>query len=276
MGTATRRRASEAAALALGAIGLLAAAGAPAGGGPAPAAAEAAPEARALLGASEAELRARVGALREVEVEPVRSLHERILEGAEPRAGAKPEQSEGDVGAAQSPFRDQRRLIREPGEGEVARAEYDLYRGRVYRVRWRLPERFERPVMEPAVAHLSARLGEPAYDQTVEAKLGSGKATLRRAGWRRGGHALELRQLSPFSGGPLYLTLSDVATLEAIFRAQVVPLPQPETTEPWWKHPQRPPALLTPVERKHLWNVLDELVARMGFQSPDRAEEAPG
>jgi len=217
----------------------------------------------ARLGMSEAELRQLFGpALASVPVEPVRSAHEQLLEGGPPPppAGAParlPEPAES--------FAEQTRLGRTLATGDLRRAEYDLFHGRVYRLRWLLSERFERPLMEPLVAHLRESLGPPAYDQTLSARLGSGKSELRRTGWRRGTLALELRQLHPFTGGPLYLTLSDVAAMQAIVEARATVLPQPETSGEWWRRPQPPPALLTSAERNALLAAIAALVAGTGF-----------
>ncbi len=215
----------------------------------------------ARLGMSEAELRERFGpALASVPVESVRSAHEQLLEGVPPpTAGAPP------VPAPADPFGEQQRLGRALASGDLRRAEYDLFRGRVYRLRWLLSERFERPLMEPLVAHLRESLGPPAYDQTLAARIGSGRSELRRTGWRRGGLALELRQLHPFTGGPLYLTLSDVAAMQAIVEARAAVLPQPETSGEWWRRPQSPPSLLTAEQRDQLLAAIDALVAGTGF-----------
>lgn len=210
---------------------------------------------------SEAELRQRFGsALASVPVVPVRSVHEQLVEGG-------PAEPDGAKLRAESvePFAEQVRLGRAIAAADLRRAEYDLFRGRAYRLRWLLSERFERPLMEPLVAHLRESLGPPAYDQTLAAKLGSGKSELRRTGWRRGRLALELRQLHPFTGGPLYLSLSDVAAMHAIVEARATALPQPETSGEWWRRPQSPPALLTAAERNALLAAIDALVAGTGF-----------
>ena len=215
----------------------------------------------ARLGMSEAELRQRFGpALASVPVQAVRSAHEQLLEGGPPPPDKAPAPSE-----PAQPFGEQRRLGRALASGDLRRAEYDLFRGRVYRLRWLLSERFERPLMEPLVAHLRESLGPPAYDQTLAARLGSGRSELRRTGWRRGTVALELRQLHPFTGGPLYLTLSDVPAMQAIVEARAMVLPQPETTGEWWRRPQSPPALLTTAERNALLAAIDALVAGTSF-----------
>lgn len=208
------------------------------------------------LGTPEAALRERfAGALREEKVERLRSLQERILDGA----GTPPGE------AAAEAFAGQKRLVRELDGGDVARAEYDLFRGRVYRTRWRLAERFERPLMPPLVAHLSERFGEPAYDQTLEGRIGSPRAELRRVGWRREGRALELRQLHPMTGGPLYLTLSDPAAMQAIVEARALVMPQPERRESGVDELGRPPVLLSSKERESLLAGVDALLAQIGF-----------
>ncbi len=225
------------------------------------------------LGAGEDELRERYGeGLREVHVERVRSLHERVGElmrpapgGPRAGAGADAEPAPGTEDAAPQAFPGQRRLARGVTEGDVRRVEYDLHDGRVYRIRWLLSERFERPLMPAIVARLPARLGAPRYDQTLEAKLGSGRADLRRSGWERQGRALELRQLHPFVGGPVFVTLSDTAALQAIVDARGTALPQPESAEDWWLRPQQPPKPLTPEERDELVAALDALVAGIPF-----------
>ncbi len=231
------------------------------------------------LGAGEDELRERYAeGLREVHVERVRSLHERVDELMRPEpggppAGAKtgearpgPPQTPAAAGeAAREAYPGQRRLTRALHEGDLRRVEYDLRDGRVYRIRWLLAERFERPLMQPLVARLATRLGPPRYDQTIEAKLGSGRADLRRSGWQRQGRALEVRQLHPFSGGPVYVTLSDTAALRAILAARGTPLPQPETAGHWWRRPQQPPKPLTPEERDELVAALDALIAGIPF-----------
>jgi hypothetical protein len=156
----------------------------------------------------------------------------------------------------------QQRLVR-ASDGNLQQVEYDLAEDRVYRVRWRLAERFERPVMDAVVARLTARLGEPAYDQTLRAKLGSVRADLRRAGWVLGARALEIRQLHPFNGGPFFVSLADRATLETIVAARGTPLPQPDSTGAWWRRPQRSQTLLSAAERDSLAMEVDGLVAAL-------------
>jgi len=223
-----------------------------------------APEEPPGLGASESALRERFGdTLREASAERARSLGERVRE--RPVEG---EPSEAGEAAPEAPPA-QRRLRRESTRADVAYVEYDLFRGRVYRVRYRLADRFERPLMRELVGLASERLGAPAYDQTLRAKLGSGRAELRRAGWQRDGRALELRQLHPLNGGPLYLTLQDLAAMQAIVDAGAIALPEPETSEPWWRQPDAPKlpkfSLPTPEERSELVAAFDGVLGSIGF-----------
>jgi hypothetical protein len=215
------------------------------------------------LGASEAELREAFGeALQEQTVRVPPTLTEQVLElsrKTEEEGAAPPPPEPAD------PFPDQLRLARRVPDGDVQAAEYELHRGRVYRVRWRLAERFEHHLMPGLVRHLSARLGEPVYDQTLKAKLGSPKADRRRTGWRKGSRALELRQLHPFDGGPLYLTVTDLEAAQTVIDAGGTLLPEPETSGTWWKKPQRTPRLLTSQETTELLSAVDLLVTEAGF-----------
>ena len=223
----------------------------------------------ARLGMPEAELRALFGAsLSEVDVRTARPAHLPVEEsgGAHDGDGEAGEGAdapsprkagEGDA----SPYRDQTRLARRVAEGDVRRVEYDLHAGRVVRIRWRLAERFEQPVMDALVARLSARLGPSDYDQTIEARLGSGKATLRRAGWTTGERGLEVRQLHPLTGGPLFVARSDLAALRQIVSAGGVVMPEPDTSEAWWRRPQAEPRLPTSKEIEERVAAVEALVA---------------
>ena len=162
----------------------------------------------------------------------------------------------------------QERLARDAAHLDVVRVEYDLDGGRVYRIRWRLAERFERPVFDALVQHLHERFGAPVYDQHVRAKLGSGKSDLRRAGWRVGeGSALDLRQLHPLAGGPLYVSVTERAALQQIIDSGRVALPEPETREPWWRGAQAAVSFVTPREQAELIAAFDALLDRMGLES---------
>ena len=164
------------------------------------------------------------------------------------------------------PFSEQRRLVRQPDDEDVRRVEYELFRHRVYRVRWQLAERFERPWMAPLVAHLTAELGKPYYDQLIEGKFGSGRATLRRAAWQHKPRGLEVRQLNPLLGGPFFLTLSDQAAIKAIVASGGTAAPEPDSIGPWWQEPVKPPALLTARERDALLVAFDGVLAQAGWQ----------
>ena len=167
---------------------------------------------------------------------------------------------------AKDPFEGQQRLRRKPEDGDVQSVEYELFRGRVYRVRWQLVERFERPLMTSLVAHLTTQLGKPYYDQLIEGKFGTGRATLRRAGWRDGPRSLEIRQLNPQLGGPIFLTLSDQATLRAIADAGGTAAPEPDSIGPWWQKPVKPFARLTAPERDALLVAFDGVLAEVDWQ----------
>lgn len=262
MGMGTRRPASETAlgfcaslfatwvfaarALAVGAVP-------PAGAAPAPLALP------PLLGASSETLRARFGdALRRVEVTVPDSLYEQVLEGSRP---APPGKSPAKKAATA-----QTRWGR-AADGAVRREEYDLAEDRVYRVRWHLAEGYEHPLMNEVVARAAQRFGRPAYDQTLRAKPGSPRADLRRAGWTLDGRALEIRQLHPFTGGPIFVSLADRAALQAIVDRHEIPLPQPDTTGAWWRRAQRPPSALKEAERRARVDEIDALLERIATGS---------
>jgi hypothetical protein len=232
------------------------------------------------LGATEAQLRARFGeSLSQVDVRTARPLHLRVPgRGAAGAAGEARDGGPAPTGTAESPpvpasgampYGDQQRLARTVSDGDVQRVEYDLHDGRVVRIRWLLAERFEQPVMDPVVSRLSERLGAPAYDQTIEGKLGSGKATLRRAGWTEAGRGLEVRQLHPQTGGPLYVTQSDLEALQAIVSEGGVVMPEPDTTQAWWRRPQSAPRLPTADEIAEGVAAVEALVRSTSF-SPRR------
>jgi hypothetical protein len=193
---------------------------------------------------------------------------------AESAAGDPPTAATGPASQeARDPLANQKRLVRKIGAGDVAGVEYELYQDRVYRIRWRLAERFEIPVMDAAVAHLTKEFGKPVYDQSFEAKVGSRKAERRRAGWKQAGLLLELRQLRPLGGGPIFVSLSDLAASQSIIDAQGILMPEPETTEQWWRGPQKPPGLPTADERAAAVVAIDEVVAATVFARTGRQPE---
>jgi hypothetical protein len=222
-----------------------------------------------LLGSTEAELREELGAAlrpQKIELRPGQGL----------AALHPPAQAAGSV----DPFAEQQRLVWQPNDGDLGRVEYELFRDRVYRVRWQLAERLERAWMAPLVEHLTAKLGEPYYDQRLEGKFGTGRATLRRAGWQHGPRNLEVRQLNPLVGGPIFLTLSDTATIKAIAASGGTAAPEPDATGPWWQEPMEPPQSLTAPERDALLVAFDAVLARADWPpepSTDRsADEEEG
>ena len=187
-------------------------------------------------------------------------------------AGAvEPEQLPAEV---ENPFAEQLRLIRKPDAGDVQSVEYELFRGRVYRVRWRLADRFERSLMIALVPHLTTKLGKPYYDQTIVGKFGTGRATLRRAGWRHESRSLEIRQLNPQLGGPIFLTLSDQRMIRAIAESGGTAAPEPDSIGVWWQKPIKPFAALTAPERDALLAGFDGVLAEVGWPSAT-AEDPP-
>ncbi len=118
---------------------------------------------------------------------------------------------------------------------DLAYAEYDLFQGKVYRIRWRLAERFERPLMPRIVDRMTHRFGAPIYDQLVEATLGSSRSSLRRAAWAWSGGTIEVRQLQPQQGGPLFLTWMDQDAVDGILKKELQVPPQPDQLPPWWE-----------------------------------------
>ena len=155
-------------------------------------------------------------------------------------------------------------FFRRGAEG-IDRVEFELFRDRVYRVRWKLAERFERPVMPSLVDHLTADLGRPYYDQTIEGKFGSGRATMRRAGWKNEDRNLELRQLNPMVGGPLFLTVSDLGAIREIIASGGTAAPEPDSIGPWWQKAVKPLPPVTPPERKALLDGFHVVLARVGW-----------
>lgn len=226
----------------------------------------------ALLGYGEAELRAEFGAaLKAQPIElrlaldpwkakiPVDALVAKAV--AEDMAPAVPPPAD-----VKDPFAGQLRLIRKPEAGDIQSVEYELYRGRIYRIRWQLAARFERPLMTSLVSHLANRLGKPYYDQLIEGKFGTGRATLQRAGWRRGSRILEVRQLNPRVGGAIFLTLSDHAIVRTIVESGGTAAPEPDSIGPWWQKPVKPFVHLSDPEREALLVSFDAVLAGVGWE----------
>jgi hypothetical protein len=226
---------------------------------------EAGGPARARLGMTEAQLRALHGTTLRAEkivapAEQASPIPARLtLPKKTGTSGQAPAPPPAD------PYVNQARLVRTPGEGDVVAEEYLLHKGRVYRIRWTLADRFEQPIMSDLVEQGTKRFGEPAYDQNIVQRPGSAKANLRRSAWVRGARSLEIRQLNPIMGGPLYVTLSDGAAIKAIVRDGGTVAPEPETAGSWWLAKQRKPRLPTPEERAALEGALWKIVERSGF-----------
>ncbi len=146
-------------------------------------------------------------------------------------------------------------------QSDLAYAEYELFRGKVYRVRWRLAERFERPLFSRIVDRMAHRFGSPIYDQLVEAKLGSDRASVRRAAWGWSGGTIEVRQLQPQQGGPLFLTWVDQKAVDGILDAGLQVPSQPDQLPPWWEGKPASPRPLTAGEDEPLLLGFEALLA---------------
>jgi hypothetical protein len=211
------------------------------------------------LGTDEAELRAAWGdALQAVAFEsPEHTLHRPTFSSPAGDIEPLPEPT---------PYADQLRLRRTIAEGDIRSVEYELFRGRVYRIRWELADRFHTRFMDELVHQATHCYGAPAYDQTIEAKIASGEATLRRAGWRRGGRLLEIRQLNPLLGGPVFITVTDIDASQAIIAARGTLAPEPERrAEPWWKRAGEPPQLPSEDERAALVRAVAAVLSQTEF-----------
>lgn len=135
---------------------------------------------------------------------------------------------------------------------DVARIQYELWQGRVYRIRWRLAPAFERPIFDELAERGRFCLGAVDLDQTFEAEPGSAEATLRRVVWTHADRRIELRQLHPLAGGPVYLSATDLEALRAIGSAERAPFPDPSRSAPWWTRSLRPPKPVAAEERGRL------------------------
>jgi len=211
------------------------------------------------LGAEERQLRAAWGD----------ALEPQTIEHLGPdfqRLAPRPEPDDSGAKAGANPYADQLRLRRVLTEGDVRRVEYELFRGHIYRIRWELSDRFHAPIMDDFVRQAAHCYGPFRYDQTIEAKLGSGEATLRRAGWERDGRLLEIRQLNPLGGGPLFVTVTDRKNSKAIIAARGSLAPEPtRRAEPWWQRKNRSPAPPSDDERSALIRALAAVLSQTGF-----------
>lgn len=207
------------------------------------------------LGSSEAELRARFG-------------EALVAQAMEPhRAPRRPESEAQAASREESPARyaGQLRLRRTLAGGDLAFVEYDLHAGAVYRIRWRLADRFSVPIMDDLVAQASACYAEPRYDQEPEWKLAEAKASLRRAGWQRDDRLLEVRQLHPLNGGPVFVTTTDLAAVRGIVAAGGAASPDPVSSPPWWARKRASPGELSPERGQQLTRDFAQLLSLSAF-----------
>lgn len=215
------------------------------------------------LGGEESALRSAWGdALRARAIEPAASNFPRpVPPQSAPTGGG----GTGSVPSAK-PFAEQLRLLRTLPDGDIRAVEYELFRQRVYRIRWTLSDRFHVAIMDAIVHQAGHCYGEPEYDQTLEAKLGSGAATFRRAGWRRDGRLLEIRQLNPLLGGPIFVTITDLAASRAIIAAEGSLAPEPDRRrQPWWQRAGQPPGLPSDEEREALARAFAAILSQTDF-----------
>ena len=154
------------------------------------------------------------------------------------------------------------RLWRTHFGDDVAVFEYDLHAGRVYRIRWRLAERFEVPALDVLLARGRVCFGPPAYDQTLEPKVGHPRPVVRRIGWRHGGRRVELRQVNPLTGGPVYLSIADETALEAANKAGAEPPVASTPAGSWWRQPRRT-RIPGKAERRALGDAFGVLLAEL-------------
>jgi hypothetical protein len=203
------------------------------------------------LGAEESKLRTAWGdALQPQKIEHLGPDFQRL---AQP-----PEVDDSNAKDGADPYANQLRLLRV--------LEYELFRGRVYRIRWELSDRYHAPIMDDFVQQAAECYGPFRYDQTIEAKLGSGESTLRRAGWERHDRLLEIRQLNPLGGGPLFVTMTDRKISKAIIAARGSLAPEPKRrSEPWWQRQNPSPAPPSEAERSALVQALAVVLSQTGF-----------
>jgi hypothetical protein len=209
---------------------------------------------RVHLGESEA-------VLREVWGDALESRELKLL-GPDFQRLARP----ADAEKAGNPYTEQLRLHRSVAEGDIRNVEYDLFRGKIYRVRWKLSERFHAPIMDAIVRQGNDCYGEADYNQTIEAKLASGEVTRRRAGWSRDGKLLEIRQLNPLLGGPVFVVVTDEAASRALIAAGGSISPEPtRRDEPWWRRGSVTPTLPTESEREALARSIAAVLSQSDF-----------
>ncbi|MDP3936863.1 MAG: hypothetical protein Q8R92_01860 [Deltaproteobacteria bacterium] len=218
------------------------------------------------LGATEKALRASFGeALRPAPLEVKKHPGYAFME-EKMRARQLPgEGEEAEPVPALNPYEGQQRLVRKLSGGDVAEVEYDLFAGKVYNIRWKLADRFERTIVEDYVEAATKRYGKPDYDQFVEARFGSGKTDVSRSGWSRDGRIIEVRQLDPKSGGPVYVTVGDRKAYDAIVAARGVIAPSPQSMGPWWERPAKQYEPMSKKEREALLAAFGAVLDQTAF-----------
>lgn len=143
---------------------------------------------------------------------------------------------------------------------DIVAIRYDVHAGRVYRIRWRLAERFEVPILDALVVRGRLCFGRPAYDQTLKPKAGRLEPVVRRIGWRHGAKRFELRQVHPLTGGPVYLSITDHAALQTALKDRTAPPDEPTTS--WWRKPRKT-RIPGPDERRTLADAFGALLAQL-------------
>ena len=146
---------------------------------------------------------------------------------------------------------------------EVAYAEYELFDGRVFRIRWSLTDRFDRPIYSYLLGRTRRRLGEPEADQLVGWAPHTPPADaplLHYSSWQLGERSLELRQLEPLSGGTVFLTLADERMFLEARIAHNPPVAQPDRMLPFWQRKDSRLKIPTEAERWQLMWTFDDVV----------------
>jgi len=170
----------------------------------------------------------------------------------------EPPASESKVASEGRPLRWTR-----DAQGELQSVEYESWQGRIYRIRWRLSDSFERPVFDEFLRRGEICFGAPEYDQTFEAEPGSPKATLRRVAWAHGDRRIELRQLHPLRGGAVYLTIQQVEPLREMVASGARAWPEPDRSAPWWQRSTGIPRPATAEEREELGRRFGVLLSQL-------------
>ncbi len=146
---------------------------------------------------------------------------------------------------------------------EVAYVEYELFDDRVFRIRWSLTDRFDRPIYSYLLSRARRRLGEPKVDELIGANPHGNPAeapVLHYSSWRLDAYSLELRQLEPLSGGTVFLTLADERMALEARIAHNPPVAQPDRMIPFWQREDPRLKIPTETERWQLMWTFDDVV----------------